>query len=112
MANLPLAFAEVLVGAIVLDAGVKGDSIANVIRGRATQHPLAATSGGAGSNARARVRGGAAPVPRRTPRPDRPGRRLHPELKRVPGARPVADRRRERARPRLARRRLDRRETP
>jgi hypothetical protein len=46
MANLVLAFGEILVGAIVLDAGVKGDSIPNVIRGQATQHPLAASTGG------------------------------------------------------------------
>jgi len=44
MANLVLAFGEVLVGAIVLDAGIKGDSIPNVIRGQATQHPLTASS--------------------------------------------------------------------
>lgn len=40
MANLPLAFGEILVGAIILDAGVKGDSIANVVQGKATQHGL------------------------------------------------------------------------
>jgi hypothetical protein len=51
MANLVLAFAEILAGAIVLDAGIKGDSIANVIQGKATQHPLAAATGGTGSAA-------------------------------------------------------------
>ena len=46
-------------GAIVLDAGIKGDSIPNVIKGQATQHPLpgsstagaAGTTGAAGSSA-------------------------------------------------------------
>jgi hypothetical protein len=45
VANLVLAFAEIVVGAIVLDAGVKGDSIANVVQGKATQHPLATATG-------------------------------------------------------------------
>jgi hypothetical protein len=45
IANLPLAFAEVLAGAIILDAGIKGDSIANVVKGQATQHPLGSSSG-------------------------------------------------------------------
>jgi hypothetical protein len=50
MANLVLAFGEILVGAIVLDAGIKGDSIPNVIRGQATQHPLTtASAAGAGA---------------------------------------------------------------
>ena len=54
MANLPLAFAEILAGAIVIDAGIKGDSIANVVKGVATQQPLpgggaASASGGPGS---------------------------------------------------------------
>lgn len=40
MANLPLAFAELLVGAIVLDAGIKGASLADVVKGQATQTPL------------------------------------------------------------------------
>lgn len=38
MANQPLAFAELLAGAVILVAAVKGDSIANVINGTATQH--------------------------------------------------------------------------
>jgi hypothetical protein len=58
MANLPLSFAELLVGAILLDAAIKGDSIGNVINGVATSHPLVGsgssssgtdTSGAAGS---------------------------------------------------------------
>ena len=50
MANLPLAFAELLAGAVVIDAGIKGDSIANVIRGVAKQQPLpGAGSGSTGS---------------------------------------------------------------
>lgn len=40
MANLPLAFAELLGGAILLDAAIKGDTIANVVTGKATAHPL------------------------------------------------------------------------
>lgn len=45
MANLPLAFAELVIGAVVIDAAVKGDSIANVVRGAATSHPVAGLSG-------------------------------------------------------------------
>jgi hypothetical protein len=45
VANLALAFAEILAGAIILDAGYKGDSVANVIRGQATTHPLFSGSG-------------------------------------------------------------------
>lgn len=44
MANLVLAFGEILAGAIILDAGVKGDTIANVVQGKATQHPLPGSS--------------------------------------------------------------------
>lgn len=46
MANLVLSFAELLAGAVLLDAAVKGDSIANVIQGKATSHPLAGSSSG------------------------------------------------------------------
>jgi hypothetical protein len=45
VANLVLSFAELLVGAILMDAAIKGDSIGNVINGTATTHPLT----GAGS---------------------------------------------------------------
>lgn len=53
MANLPLAFAEILAGAIILDAGYKGDSITNVVLGKATQHPLlpGGSAGGSSSSA-------------------------------------------------------------
>jgi len=44
MANLVLSFAELLAGAVLLDAAIKGDSIANVIQGKATSHPLAGSS--------------------------------------------------------------------
>jgi hypothetical protein len=44
MATLPLAFAELLIGAIVLDAGIKGDSIANVVQGKATAHGMPGAS--------------------------------------------------------------------
>lgn len=50
MANLPVAFAEILVGAVVLDAAIKGDSIANVIKGQATQHPITGLGSGSGSS--------------------------------------------------------------
>jgi hypothetical protein len=50
-----LSFAELLAGAVLLDAAVKGDTIANVIKGTATSHPLPGSSsagaGGAGSGA-------------------------------------------------------------
>lgn len=40
MANLPLAFAELLAGGILIDAGIKGASIADVVKGSATAQPL------------------------------------------------------------------------
>lgn len=49
MANLVLAFAELLAGAIIVDAGIKGDTLANVIQGKATQHPLTGSSTGTSS---------------------------------------------------------------
>ena len=49
MANLVLSFAELLAGAVLLDAAIKGDSIANVITGKATSHPLAGSSSSSGS---------------------------------------------------------------
>lgn len=54
MATLPLAFAELLIGAIVIDAGIKGDSITNVVKGQATSHGMpgsasASTSSGGSS---------------------------------------------------------------
>ena len=54
MANLVLAFGEALVGAILLDAAVKGDSIANVVTGKATVHKITGNgSSGAGGDASA-----------------------------------------------------------
>ena len=56
-------------GAIVLDAGIKGDSIANVIKGQATQHslsgagPTAAAGTGVPSAAAAGAGGYVNPVP-------------------------------------------------
>lgn len=47
MANLVLSFAELLAGAILLDAAIKGDSIGNVITGNVTTHPLPGSSGSA-----------------------------------------------------------------
>jgi hypothetical protein len=47
MANLPLAFAELLGGAILLDAAVKGDTIANVVKGVAQPQPLPGSSAAA-----------------------------------------------------------------
>jgi hypothetical protein len=49
MANLVLAFAELLGGAVLVDAAIKGDSIANVIQGKATPHALDGTGGGGAS---------------------------------------------------------------
>lgn len=51
MANLPLAFAELVVGGIILDAGIKGASVADVVKGQATQNPIAGltTAGAAGT---------------------------------------------------------------
>lgn len=46
VANLVLAFAEIIAGAVILDAAIKGDSITNVVQGKATQHPLVAGSSG------------------------------------------------------------------
>jgi hypothetical protein len=45
VANLVLAFGEVLVGAVLLDAAVKGDTIPNVIKGVATQQPFPGSTG-------------------------------------------------------------------
>lgn len=50
MANLVLAFAELLVGAIVLDAGVKGSSVSDVVRGQAQQNPISGLGGGGSSS--------------------------------------------------------------
>jgi hypothetical protein len=44
LANLPLAFAELMGGGIILDAAIKGDSISNVVRGIATQQPIGGSS--------------------------------------------------------------------
>lgn len=49
MANLVLAFAELLGGAVILDAAIKGDSIGNVVRGTATQNPIGDSSSSSGS---------------------------------------------------------------
>lgn len=52
--NLPLAFAELLFGAVLVDAGIKGASLTDVIKGQATVQPLdlsGASSSGSGSTA-------------------------------------------------------------
>ena len=46
MANLPLAFAELLAGGILITAGTTGDTFTQIIQGQITQNPL---PGGAGS---------------------------------------------------------------
>jgi len=46
-----LAFAELLGGAIILDAAIKGDSIANVVKGQATQQPITGSSSSSGGSA-------------------------------------------------------------
>jgi hypothetical protein len=64
MANLVLSFAELLAGAVLLDAAVKGDSIANVIKGTATSHPLpGSTAAGTGSSSGAAVTSAGAVAP-------------------------------------------------
>lgn len=60
MANQVLAFAEILAGAVILDAAVKGDSIANVVRGQATQHNLPGQDAGAQPGAASRFPSNAA----------------------------------------------------
>jgi hypothetical protein len=58
VANLVLAFGEVLVGAILLDAAIKGDTIPNVIKGTATSHGLPGSS----STTSAGAAGGSVPT--------------------------------------------------
>lgn len=48
MANLPLAFGELLGGGIFLVAGITGSSLADVIDGKVTMHPLNVGGGGGG----------------------------------------------------------------
>lgn len=57
MANLPLAFIEIVLGGVILDAGIKGASIADVVKGEAKQNPISGltgsstgSGGGSGSN--------------------------------------------------------------
>lgn len=51
MANLVLAFAEILAGAVLADAGIKGASIGSVIKGEAVQQPLSGSSSSSSSTA-------------------------------------------------------------
>lgn len=51
MANLVLGFAEILIGAIVLDAGVKGAAISDVVKGQAVQAPITGSTGGSSASA-------------------------------------------------------------
>lgn len=51
MANLVIAFAEILAGGVLMDAAIKGDTIQNVVTGKATSHPFAGTSTSGGSTA-------------------------------------------------------------
>lgn len=50
MPNLPLAFAEAGIGAILLVAGVSGTALGDVIRGNVTIHPLLSGDGTATAN--------------------------------------------------------------
>lgn len=50
MANLPLAFAEAGIGAILLVSGVTGTALGDTIRGHVTMHPLTDASGSAGAS--------------------------------------------------------------
>ena len=60
MANLPLAFAEILIGGIVATAGITGDSFGNIIKGEITRKPLdgASSSGSSGGSASSHASGG------------------------------------------------------
>jgi hypothetical protein len=51
MPNLPLAFAELLVGGIVLEAAIKGAGISDVVKGTAVTSPISGLSGTVGSPA-------------------------------------------------------------
>lgn len=62
MANLPLAFAELLVGAILVDAGIKGASPADVVKGIAKQTPFDSTSGATVAGAAGGVAAGVAGI--------------------------------------------------
>lgn len=56
MSNLPLAFAEILIGGIFATAGITGESFSNIIKGEIALQPLAGSSssssggGGGGSS--------------------------------------------------------------
>lgn len=51
MANLPLAFAEAGIGAILLVAGISGDSLGDVLRGNVKLNPLVPGGGNAAAPA-------------------------------------------------------------
>ena len=55
MANLPLAFAEILIGGIFATAGITGDTFSNIIKGEITKHPLAGSSSVASSSSPTRA---------------------------------------------------------
>jgi hypothetical protein len=57
MANLPLAFAELLGGGLLAVAGISGSSIADTIRGHVEMHPFVA-GGGATSQTPVTAAGG------------------------------------------------------
>lgn len=65
MANLPLAFGELLAGSILLVSGVTGSSPADTINGRVTMHPLplpfGGSSGGSSTSSGSSAGGGSAP---------------------------------------------------
>lgn len=48
-ANLPLAFGELLIGALIIEAAIKGASIGDVIRGTAKQSGVSGLGGSAGN---------------------------------------------------------------
>lgn len=49
MANLPLAFGELLAGGVLMVAGATGTSIASTVEGKVTMHPFPNPFGGSGS---------------------------------------------------------------
>lgn len=81
MANLPLAFAELLAGGILITAGTTGDSIGDVMKGQIVTHPLpgsTSSSGGSGTAAGAAASSSSGA----TPKKGAPGTYVNP----VPGS--------------------------
>lgn len=61
MANLPLAFGELLAGGVLMVAGATGTSIADTLRGQVTMHPFPNPFGSSSGNASSTTTG---PLPK------------------------------------------------